>query len=233
MKISVVIPTYNSEQFIADALDSVNAQSRAVDEIICVDDASTDKTIEIIRDKFKNVTLLRNKENQGPSASRNKAIAIAQGNIISFLDADDCWTKNKTLHQSMFLESEPELEIVGGLTDFYSAEGNEPQPEGTLPGQPHFNTYLSSLLIRKKVFNSIGMFDTTMRLSEDQDWFLRAREGNTRIKITDDIVLMKRIHSTNLTRGLNFRDSAMITAIKNSLDRRRKSGALHNLKPFK
>jgi len=104
-RISVVIPSYNAEAFIACALESVLRQTRAADEIIVVDDHSSDRTVEIAA-KFP-VRLIASEANSGHAAARNVGIAAANGDVIAWLDADDYWEPNH-------------LEVVVGLLDRYS-----------------------------------------------------------------------------------------------------------------
>ncbi len=94
IKFSVVIPLYNKEKEIKEAIESVLYQTYPADEIIVVDDGSTDKSAEIVEKYFENkVTLIRQK-NQGVSAARNKGIKTAKNEFICLLDADDLWEKN-------------------------------------------------------------------------------------------------------------------------------------------
>ncbi len=94
MKISVVIPAYNAAASIANAIASCLQQSMQPHEIIVVDDASTDNTCDVVT-QYKEVKLLRQKTNQGPSAARNRGIAEATGDVIAFLDSDDTWLPEK------------------------------------------------------------------------------------------------------------------------------------------
>lgn len=94
MKTSVIIPAYNAANTIERAIESCLQQSLPASEIIVIDDASTDNTCEIVS-KYKEVTLLNQTTNQGPSAARNKGWDAASGDIIAFLDSDDTWHKDK------------------------------------------------------------------------------------------------------------------------------------------
>lgn len=111
MKISAIIPAYNSGDFLMDALKSVRRQTRPVQEIIVVDDGSTDDTAEIVRAAGKDILYFR-QENRGPSAARNLGIKRSSGDWVAFLDADDQWTPNKTAEQIHNIEKHPELCLV-------------------------------------------------------------------------------------------------------------------------
>lgn len=108
--ISVIMPCYNAEAYVAEALESVLSQSRPADEIIVVDDASTDRTLDILTTFRDRVTILCNADNRGPGYSRNKAIEASTGGVLAFLDADDVW---ETEH----------LETIMGLLDRYPEAG--------------------------------------------------------------------------------------------------------------
>src|SRR5690349_9528715 len=95
-RISVVIPVYNSERFLPEAVGSVRAQQNKVSEIIIVDDASTDGSADVAYALGSDITVIRNYENMGPAASRNRGIQAASGSLIAFLDADDLWPNDAT-----------------------------------------------------------------------------------------------------------------------------------------
>lgn len=108
--VSVVIPAYNAERFIADALASVQAQSCQPLEIIVVDDGSTDRTAQLVRG-FAGVCYLR-QDNAGPSRARNAGIRAARGEYIAFLDADDLWLEEKLERQMALAAREPGLGLI-------------------------------------------------------------------------------------------------------------------------
>jgi glycosyltransferase involved in cell wall biosynthesis len=224
MKISVIIPSFNHGKYIVKALESVIQQSHPVDEILVVDDASTDDTCQIIKDKFPNVRLLINKTNQGPSYSRNYGIESSTGDFITFLDADDLWPKDKIEWQYNYLINNTNIKMVAGYVDcFFSEKTPKNNIRRTyLEGKPHFNAYLSAFLIWRSVFDDVGMFDVKMRLSEDQDWYMRTKEANISLFIKEKISLKVRIHDTNISGNLSFKDSGFIQALRNSINRREK-----------
>jgi glycosyltransferase involved in cell wall biosynthesis len=215
---------FNSAKFISEALESVLHQTVPVHEIVCIDDASTDNTVNIVFVHYPQVKLIRNNVNRGAAASRNIGISNATGDAISFLDADDYWIHDKNEWQINVLGAE-NVDIVVGLGEnFYEST------EENAPLTPHFNAQVSTMLIRTSVFRTIGNFDESMRLSEDQDWFLRARESGSNIIVHERLVTRFRRHNNNTTKGLNFKNSGMIDVIKKSLDRRRVQGSIEELK---
>lgn len=116
--ISVVVPNYNSENTLRKCIESVIVQTLKVDEVIIVDDGSTDNSRSIIKelqDQNPKVNIISYfQENQGPSAARNKGIEIASGNWIAFLDTDDYWVADKMQIQLDFLQKNQDIVLVSG-----------------------------------------------------------------------------------------------------------------------
>jgi glycosyltransferase involved in cell wall biosynthesis len=222
MKIAVVIPSFNQADFISKAIGSILNQTHPVDEIFVVDDASTDDTCQIIRNQFPSVRLLINKTNHGPSYCRNCGIEASNCDLVTFLDADDLLPKDKIKWQYDYLIQHPNIDMVAGFGDyFFSEQISQHDPRRVfLEGKPHFNAYLASFLIRRNVFDRVGMFDVEMRLSEDQDWYMRTREAGITLDIKEKISLNKRVHNANKTSGLSFKKSGFMTALRNSIRRR-------------
>lgn len=104
MLVSVIIPTYNRARILRHAIDSVLAQTYADREIIVVDDGSTDNTVEVLRSYGSQIKWLK-QANQGPSKARNAGLAIASGEIITFLDSDDQWLPTKLARQVSLLNA--------------------------------------------------------------------------------------------------------------------------------
>ncbi|MFT4847770.1 MAG: glycosyltransferase involved in cell wall biosynthesis [Sediminicola sp.] len=222
MKIAVVIPSFNQGKYISEAIESIIQQSHPVDEILVVDDASIDDTCQIIKNKFPQVRLLINNTNRGPSYSRNYGIESSTSDLITFLDADDLWPEDKIQWQYDYLIQNSTIDMVAGYGDYFFSEkvSKNDLRRHYLEGKPHFNAYLGSFLIKRSVFDRVGMFDVEMRLSEDQDWFMRTREAGVALKIKENISLRKRVHDANTTDGLSFKNSGFIQALRNSIRRR-------------
>lgn len=145
--VSVIIPAYNAENFIAETLSSIFAQIYRPIEIVVVDDGSTDKTAEIVKNYQTSKTNKTNQtdktnktndtdliyiyqHNAGPSSARNTGIKAAKGEYIAFLDADDLWTKEKLDKQIQLFKKEPDLDIV--FTDAKITRFNENRIEETV-----------------------------------------------------------------------------------------------------
>ncbi len=216
--ISLIIPCYNGEKYIHETLQSIEDQDWPF-EIIFIDDGSTDNSASIIKKAYPN-SIYYYQTNSSPAAARNKGISLASHEILGFLDVDDKWTKDKTRLQMETFEKDPQLEIVGGLinhqimpeseyrSSFYSKEAME-------------HSLISSILIRKSVFDKVGYFDESLRLGEDLDWFLRVKENRINYHVIDSSVLHYRIHENGITAGKNFKGLGTTEVIRRALERKR------------
>ena len=219
--VSVIVPTYNRASFLAEAVASIRAQQYQPLEIIVVDDGSTDQTeaaVGALQDA--DLRYLR-QDNRGPAAARNAGLAVAQGNVIGFLDADDLWPAQKLARQVEVLIANSAIEVVHGRTQalvLANAAANG-RPRFEPYAEPWYATQLGSALYRREVFRRVGQFDPGLTTSEDFDWFLRAREGGAKLVRTPEVALLYRLHTSNLSRGAGTLN--LLTTIKRSLDRRR------------
>jgi glycosyltransferase involved in cell wall biosynthesis len=218
--VSVVIPVFNGERFLREAVQSVLDQKYSPVEIIVVDDGSTDGSATVAR-SLETVRYLY-QTNQGPAAARNRGIEQAKGSLIAFADADDLWPSGKLELQLPYLISDPEIDIVlGRIQQVLLSETVDGPTQATEFGETGFSVNLGSAVIRKSVFERVGLFDETMRYSEDVDWFMRARESGAAIVTIDAVTLFYRQHDQNMTRGKSTSELNVLKALKKSLDRRR------------
>ncbi len=187
--ISVIIPAYNAEKYIGEAIESALNQTRPAKEIVVVDDASTDRTVEIARSFGDRVKVLVNEVNSGPGHSRNAGVAASTGDYLAFLDADDKWLPAHLEDLAGLLDKWPEADFACcGLRQFGSQEAAWVQyPECQYRPANIFAQVMrrdalfpSTALVRRDVFNKIGGFDEIIRISkrrriqvEDYDFFLR------------------------------------------------------------
>ena len=122
MRISVIMPAYNAERYVASALDSVLAQTLSPHEIVVIDDGSTDGTSAVLETYVPRIRLARQR-NSGPSAALNRAVGLAEGDCLALIDADDLWVPEKLEIQSAALSANSELEAVfGAIQQFVSDE---------------------------------------------------------------------------------------------------------------
>ncbi len=228
--VSVIIPTYNCAHFLAPALESVAAQSYRPLEVIVIDDGSTDETETVVTAFLRRTGLpgcYRFQHNQGPSAARNHGLTLARGAWVAFLDADDVWLPGKTAHQMQVLANHPGAGIAWGNALRFQGDG---APEIAFADSPAAALtsstmwMMQSTLIRRNVFDEVGLFDPALRFGEDIDWMLRAMERSVQIVIDHQLVVYYRRHTTNLTNDVAVARRAFHYVLKQSLERRRQQG---------
>lgn len=221
MKVSVVIPVYNGESLVGDALGSIRDQTRRPDEVVVVDDGSTDATAEVVRD-FGGLVRYVYQENQGPTVALNHGLRIAEGEAIAFLDADDRWSDDKLELQVGLLEQDASIDIVAGQTRWFRRH-----PEtGAVDVYPEDRLMLclSSAIMRSSVFARVGTFDESLPLyGFDSDWFFRAKEANVNLVIHREVTLYYRRHDANVTNHRDLDRRYYLNSIRRSLERRRQS----------
>lgn len=223
--VSVIIPVYNGEQFLAAALESVLQQGYAPLEIIVVDDGSTDRSASIACSFGEQVRYVY-QANAGPAVARNHGVALAKSTIIAFLDADDLWPADKLHLQVAQLTNDPALQIVWGryqiIVPWQSAIGAREFREFA---NPALGPLLGSMVIRKDVFDQVGVFDAAFTPSDDVDWIMRVREAGCSLKVISPVTLFYRLHGQNLTHHKTLVQMKHIQALRQSLIRRRQMSA--------
>jgi glycosyltransferase involved in cell wall biosynthesis len=180
--ISVIIPAFNSGEFIADALESALGQSAPAAQIIVVNDGSTDDTAARLLAFRDRITVI-DQANQGPAAARNAGLRIATGDFIAFLDADDVWHPRKLEMQLAALRRFPGLQMIGtqrydypcaGEPAIAAGAGIEEVPRDRLLVRNYFTA--SSIMVRGEIIRRLGGFDTSICNVEDFDLWLRVAE---------------------------------------------------------
>jgi glycosyltransferase involved in cell wall biosynthesis len=189
--VTVVIPCYNAASTVAASIASARAQDYRPIEIIAVDDKSRDDTVAVLRSLAgDDLTIVACEQNGGAAAARNRAIAIAKGKYLAFLDADDTWTTDKLTRQIALLEANPAMVMAGCRAEVLRLSGarasvnsDRVPPEGPDAWRTllHHSFYVPSVIVaRGDVARKIGGFTAPMRAGEDdQDFFIRmALEGS-------------------------------------------------------
>jgi glycosyltransferase involved in cell wall biosynthesis len=222
-RVSVIMPAYNGERFIVEALDSIRRQQHRALEIIVVDDGSTDGTAEILAGAA-DVNCIR-QDNRGAASARNRGIEIATGDVIAFLDADDLWTARKFPRQLECLLADPSADVVRGRTQrIVEVRDGAHAPRWEPAGEAWDALSLGSSIVRRTAFARVGPFDPKLARNEDVDWFIRAKEIGLRMIVHDDVVQLYRRHEHNITNDSSTNKSYFLKALKNSIDRRRQTG---------
>jgi glycosyltransferase involved in cell wall biosynthesis len=180
-KVTVVVPVYNRQQTIRRAIGSILSQSNQPEEIIVVNDASTDKTQEILKSYGDKLTCLSLPVNSGPSKARNEGIEHATTEWIAFLDSDDSWEKDKLKNQIAFLKKYPFYQILQP-EEIWIRNGkrvnpckHHKKPEGWI-WEPSLERCLvspSGVLVKKSLLEKYGLFDEDLPVCEDYDLWLK------------------------------------------------------------
>jgi glycosyltransferase involved in cell wall biosynthesis len=178
--ISVIIPTYNRGWILKEAIDSVLAQDFRDFELIVVDDGSTDDTGQILEAYGQDLTVYR-QPNRGVSAARNRGIAAATGRLIAFLDSDDLWLPRKLSTQVDFFNSNPDA-VINQNEESWIRNGVRVNPKTRhhkISGMI-FERSLglclvspSAVMMRRSLFDEVGLFDEDLPACEDYDLWLR------------------------------------------------------------
>jgi glycosyltransferase involved in cell wall biosynthesis len=220
--ISVVIPVYNCERYLAEAIKSVLAQTHPPEDIVVIDDGSTDSSAQIVA-RFSPKVQYHWQPNGGVGAARNRGVELARGNFLAFLDADDLWVEDKLARQISAFANEPTLEAVfGQVQQFHSPELGETFKERvTIPIDISRGQHAGAMLITRAAFLRVGWFRTDIQLGEFVDWYARVIELGLKRIMLPEVVMKRRIHETNL--GTRHRDARgdYMRVLKASLDRRR------------
>lgn len=202
-RVDVVLPVYNGERWLAEALDSVLECGDADVEVVAVDDASTDGSRRILDSylaRGARVRVVANAVNSGIAATRNAGLAHATAPLVSFLDQDDLWIPGRLAVQRAALATDPELGFVLGHAEHFLEPGSDPpswfKPEwGERPQEGHL---LTAMLARREIFEVIGVFDESRRYgTDDLDWFGRAKVAGLPFVILPDVVMRRRVHDAN------------------------------------
>jgi teichuronic acid biosynthesis glycosyltransferase TuaG len=208
--VSVIVPTYNSEQYILKALESIQKQTHQDWEIIVVDDGSTDQTEDVIQQfsatlAMQQIQYLKQAQNQGVSAARNAGIAVATGSYIAFLDSDDIWRENHLSRGIKALEEQKKDILYSPVQTFQATTYQELVCDRHLPGHLEkfplsllihdMPIYPSTIVMRKEIFEQVGDFDTTLRTTEDVDFFIRVAAAGFKFLYLDSVTtLLRRGH---------------------------------------
>jgi len=201
MQISVIIPAYNAESTIKRAIDSILAQSRPADEIIVIDDGSTDNTAELVR-KYGDLIRYFYQKNTGLSGAMNYGIEKARGDWIGFMDADDEWLpelvqshiklidKNPDVkwtycrHEEIMKNGHPHVQIPQAVEEALKREGFLSYFYGAMAG---FYFGKCGFLIRRSVFDDLGNFDSAMPNGMDRDMWRRIALRYPRVAVCGEV----------------------------------------------
>jgi glycosyltransferase involved in cell wall biosynthesis len=216
---SVIVPVFNGAAFIREALDSVVSQLEEVDEVLVVDDRSTDDTPKLLRGYGSRIAILEG-TGQGPSAARNLGLAAASGEFIAFLDHDDLWPSGRHRELLAALRAEPSADAAMGRLRIRLEQNAHPSPYVRLDGR-YEPGILMSCLYRRSLIDRTGPFDVSLRFGEDTDFYLRQLEIGMKVIRCDVESLIYRRHATNSTNAAPPKSEALLKILAAKIARRR------------
>jgi len=225
--ISVVLPVYNCERHLAEAIRSVLEQSYEPLELLVVDDGSTDSSAEIAeRYASSRIRVLR-QGNAGTAAARNAGVDAARGDLLAHLDADDLWPAGSLALRASALAADEQADLVyGRVEEFFSPElGRDEQQRVRSPREPLAACVPTAMLVRRVAHERVGPFDVSLRAGQDLDWLLRAHEAGLRFAEIPDLVVRRRLHEGNKGRVHPELARLRCRILKHALDRRRAAAA--------
>ncbi len=239
--VSVIIPTYNRGWIIKEAVDSVLSQNFVDFELIVVDDGSTDNTRDIL-DAYKNDIKVFRHNNQGVSAARNRGIALASGRFVAFLDSDDLWLPDKLSMQVNFFNTNKEA-LICQTEEIWirnNVRVNPKKRHKKLSGmifEPSLCLCMvspSAVMIKRELFEAVGLFDESLPACEDYDLWLRISSRYPVYLIDTPLIIKRGGHDDQLSQAPGL-DNYRIQAIKkivesNTLSTKQYRAAVKTLK---
>ena len=223
--VTAAIPVRDGEAYLAEAIESVLAQSRPCDQVIVVDNGSTDASAAVALGFGLTVEVVA-EPRPGVGAARNAAIAASQGDFVAFLDADDLWQPDKIERQLAAFAARPELQLVFGHVRQFADPGLSAAEAGALriPAESQPGLHLGAMLARRTAVDAIGPWPEDVRVSDGLTFFLRAGELGLAQEMLEETVTLRRVHGAN--HSIQNRDERAEFArhLKRSLDRRREEG---------
>lgn len=237
--VSIIIPCYNTEKYIAEAIDSALSQSYQPIEVIVIDDGSTDSSVEVIKTYSGHVRLEKNR-GKGACAARNLGLTLSRGKYIQFLDADDVLVSDKIEKQVPYLESgAADLVFCKG---FLFGDGKPIRPKKRVIASPiNIDPFVYCLnqglstegpLHRKSALDKIGGFDEALPRAQETDLHIRLCATNIKIMLLDELLYQHRNHDgPRITRTALPKDYMLNTYLK--LAKRLQREDIYELTPIR
>ena len=200
--VSVIIPAFNAEATLERCLDSVLPQLDGTMEVIVVDDASTDETLSLLRARYGShpaVRILHSTVNHGVARARNDGIRFARGTMLAFCDSDDEWAPGKLEEQLSFLETKPGTDMVFTADRNVADDGSEGTARILRMAGDSAQCHLRTALIRKSVFDRIGLLDESLRVREDTEWVVRALTSGCKRELLEKELYIRHVRENGLS----------------------------------
>lgn len=223
--VTAAIPVRDGAAYLAEAIESVLAQSRPCEQVVVVDNGSSDASAEIAAGFGPPVEVV-SEPRAGIGPARNAAVEAARGDFLAFLDADDLWEPGKTELQLAAFAARPELQLVCGHVRQFASPDLDPAAAAALrlPAEPQPGLHVGATLARREAIAAIGPWPEEVRVSDGLSFFLRARELDLADSMLAETVTMRRVHGDNHSLRNRGERAEFARHLKRSLDRRREAG---------
>lgn len=196
--VSVIVPVFNGERHLAEAIGSIIFQDYQPLEVLVVDDGSTDGSA-VIAEAYSNVTVLR-KQHSGLGATLNLGIRNSSGGLLAFLDADDRWLPGKLSQQCGWLAANPDVDMVFSHVRTFGAAGETDHGAGEGFSGPMRAVSKISLLIRRESFLRVGYFSEQATQHDFLEWYARAMDAQLKGFVMPEVFVERRVHAENVGR---------------------------------
>lgn len=211
LTISTIVPVYQGENYVREALNSILQQSLVPNEIIVVNDGSTDSTSNILREYRNYIVIIEKDKNEGLSKALNDGIERSTSNYLTFLDHDDVWYSDFIERAIKEIRENSNISVLQGQIDLFDRTLSKLK-------HPRFNICLGSMLIRKDVFEKIGLIDCNFSSAMDFDFYKRLVESDIPINKIYRPVIYYRRHSKNMTNNVELQHKTIFQLIRKGLN---------------
>ena len=221
---SVILPVRNGAAFIEQAIASALTQLSADDEVVVVDNGSTDKTVSIAQDLGDPRVRLIEERRRGPAAARNAGLAVANGELISFLDHDDYWPQGRNAGLLAALTADPDADAAYGRLRVLVEPGCDDQGFAVVDGTFAPAIGLHTYLFRRRILDRTGPMDESLALGSDADYVARLRQAGMKTAVYDGDAAVYRRHGGNITLDVAAKRDGLFGVIARNLVRKRSAG---------
>jgi glycosyltransferase involved in cell wall biosynthesis len=218
--ISAIVPVHNGARFVSEALRSVKSQTLPADEIIVVDDGSSDGSADVVQREHPDVIVIA-QPRSGPAAARNAGARRARCEALAFLDHDDLWPPERNAALLQAWRTHPEADVVCGAFRLLLGPGASDDERLRRAEGGHAPFLFGALMMRRSCWLAQGGMQSERDHAEDLDLYLRLREVGASLHFIDAVTLVYRIHGANQSRAAARNSFALLSALRAAVERRR------------
>ncbi|MDF1512319.1 MAG: glycosyltransferase family A protein [Anaerolineae bacterium] len=225
--ISVIVPVYNGEAYLSEALESILSQTYQPLDIIVIDDGSTDNSRDIAESFIPHLRYYY-QPNAGVGSAMSAGVTYAKWEYLAFLDADDLWMPDKlTLQMTVFMQNPGLGAVFTKIEQFYSSDIRPEYRQKYFYTEKIVDGYcVDTLLVKKEAYDAVGSFDPIRKTGTFIEWYTRAMDIDLPVKVIPIVTAKRRIHNSNMgIWNIANQRKGYTRILKSVLDRRRAKGA--------